>query len=137
MTNGTAAAVMIADSILGRRTPGSSCSTPSGSLRGPRSTKVVKENASAGFHFFADRVEPATRPPLTSFGPGEGAIVGRVRKTAVYRDDDGTVHELSPVCRHLWCIVDWNPAERTWDCPCHGSRYAADGRVLEARPPKT
>ena len=62
--------------------------------------------------------------------PGEGAIVGRVRKTAVFRDDDGTVHELSPVCRHLGCIVDWNPAERTWDCPCHGSRFDKLGTVI-------
>ena len=55
----------------------------------------------------------------------------RGRKTAVYRDDDGNVHALSPVCQHLYCLVHWNPAERSWDCPCHGSRYAADGRAIE------
>ena len=84
-----------------------------------------------GFHFFADRLRPGDEPSADDVRPGEGALVGRIRKTAVYRDDDGALHAMSPVCGHLWCIVDWNPAERTWDCPCHGSRYAADGRAIE------
>ncbi len=53
------------------------------------------------------------------------------KKTAVYRDEDGTLHALSPVCRHLACIVAWNPAEHSWDCPCHGSRYSGEGRVIQ------
>jgi glycine/D-amino acid oxidase-like deaminating enzyme/nitrite reductase/ring-hydroxylating ferredoxin subunit len=131
LTNGTAAAMMISDSILGRANPW--LELFDAKRLPPRSAlgRYVKENASAGLHFFADRVRPGDAKSAEEVKPGEGAIVGRVRKTAVYRDDDGAVHELSPVCRHLWCIVDWNPAERTWDCPCHGSRYAADGRAIE------
>lgn len=131
MTNGTAAAMIISDSILGRTN--SWAELFEAHRLPPRSAlgKLVKENAGAGFHFFADRVRGGDAKSVDEVGAGEGAIVGRLRKTAVYRDDDGTVHELSPVCRHLWCLVDWNPAERTWDCPCHGSRYAADGRVIE------
>jgi Rieske Fe-S protein len=50
---------------------------------------------------------------------------------AVYRDDDGRFHELSAACTHLGCVVQWNDVERSWDCPCHGSRFApADGAVL-------
>ncbi len=52
-------------------------------------------------------------------------------KRAVYKDENDAVHVFSPVCRHLWCYVEWNAAERTWDCPCHGSRYSAEGRAIE------
>ncbi|HEX2221877.1 MAG TPA: universal stress protein [Candidatus Limnocylindria bacterium] len=62
---------------------------------------------------------------------GEGAVItlGK-RKWAVFVDDDGTVHRLSPRCSHMGCTVDWNADERTWDCPCHGSRYDARGGVI-------
>jgi glycine/D-amino acid oxidase-like deaminating enzyme/nitrite reductase/ring-hydroxylating ferredoxin subunit len=130
MTNGTAAAMIISDAILGRENPWAELFDAQ-RLRPIRTSKFFKENLSAGFHFFADRIRAGDKGSLDEVGPGEGAIVGRVRKTAVYRDDDGKVHELSPVCRHLYCHVHWNPAERSWDCPCHGSRYAAEGRVIE------
>ena len=62
---------------------------------------------------------------------GEGEIMRRgLSKVAVYRDQDGTVHSMSAVCVHLGCIVTWNPAEKIWDCPCHGSRYDRFGSVI-------
>ena len=62
---------------------------------------------------------------------GEGAVMRRGRKKiAVYRDESGTIHEMSAVCPHLYCIVDWNTAEKTWDCPCHGSRFDPLGHVV-------
>ena len=62
---------------------------------------------------------------------GKGAIVQiGSKKVAVYRDEDGRIHPRSPVCRHLHCIVGWNDADKTWDCPCHGSRYDAYGHVI-------
>ena len=62
---------------------------------------------------------------------GEGAIMrSGLSKLAIYRDDDGTIHSMSAVCVHLGCIVMWNAAEKTWDCPCHGSRYDAVGGVI-------
>ena len=51
-------------------------------------------------------------------------------KVAVYRDEQGALHERSAVCPHLGCIVHWNRAEKTWDCPCHGSRFDAYGKVI-------
>ncbi|MEO7041785.1 MAG: Rieske 2Fe-2S domain-containing protein, partial [Gemmatimonadaceae bacterium] len=51
-------------------------------------------------------------------------------KIAAYRDTDGKITECSAVCTHLYCIVDWNDTEKTWDCPCHGSRFDAYGRVV-------
>jgi glycine/D-amino acid oxidase-like deaminating enzyme/nitrite reductase/ring-hydroxylating ferredoxin subunit len=63
--------------------------------------------------------------------PGQGAVVRRgLTKLAVYKDNQGRVTTLSAVCSHMGCIVRWNPGETTWDCPCHGSRYGADGKVL-------
>jgi Rieske Fe-S protein len=52
-------------------------------------------------------------------------------KVAVYRDDSGRIHQRSAICRHLGCVVDWNSLEKTWDCPCHGSRYDALGQVIQ------
>jgi Rieske Fe-S protein len=52
------------------------------------------------------------------------------KKFAVYRDDDGALHIRSAVCPHLYCIVDWNSVEETWDCPCHGSRFDRYGKVI-------
>lgn len=57
-------------------------------------------------------------------------------KVAVYRGEDGVVHTISPVCTHLACLVRWNSAEKTWDCPCHGGRYTPDGKVIEGPPVK-
>jgi nitrite reductase/ring-hydroxylating ferredoxin subunit len=65
--------------------------------------------------------------------PGSGAVVRRgLKKIAVYRDEQGDFHELSAVCPHLGGVVTWNSAERTWDCPCHGSRFDAQGHVINA-----
>jgi len=64
-------------------------------------------------------------------GPGSGAVVRKgASKIAVYRDENGTIHERSAVCTHMFCIVTWNSVERTWDCPCHGSRFDPYGRVV-------
>ena len=67
----------------------------------------------------------------SEIAPGTGAVVRRgFEKLAVYRDDSGGLHEMSAVCPHLGCIVDWNETEKTWDCPCHGSRFSGDGKVI-------
>jgi Rieske Fe-S protein len=63
--------------------------------------------------------------------PGEGAVVREgLKKIAAYRDEAGTIHKMTAVCPHLKCIVHWNRTETTWDCPCHGSRFDALGKVL-------
>jgi Rieske Fe-S protein len=132
MTNGTAAAMIIADAILGRRNPWAELYDAKRLVRRSGLSSFLKENLGAGVHFFADRLKRAERDAVDELSPGEGALIRvRGRKTAVYRDDDGTLHALSPVCQHLYCLVDWNPAERSWDCPCHGSRYDATGQVIQ------
>jgi Rieske Fe-S protein len=63
---------------------------------------------------------------------GEGKVfkLGIFKKLAIYKDPEGKVTTLSPKCRHLGCTVGWNNEEKTWDCPCHGSRYDRFGKVI-------
>jgi glycine/D-amino acid oxidase-like deaminating enzyme/nitrite reductase/ring-hydroxylating ferredoxin subunit len=132
MTNGTAAAMLLADTVQGRHSRWAEVFDP-GRLR-PRASapSLVKENLNVGLHFVGDRVRQALPRPLEELTPGEGAIVSHDGDTlAAYRDPDGKVTAVSPTCTHLWCRVSWNDAERSWDCPCHGSRFAVDGTVIE------
>jgi glycine/D-amino acid oxidase-like deaminating enzyme/nitrite reductase/ring-hydroxylating ferredoxin subunit len=132
MTNGTVAALILTDAILGRENQWAELYDSKRLVRRSALSSFFKENASAGFHFFADRLSRGDRATVEELQPGEGALIRvRGRKTAVYRDDERRLHGLSPVCRHLYCLVDWNAAERTWDCPCHGSRYSGDGRAIQ------
>jgi glycine/D-amino acid oxidase-like deaminating enzyme/nitrite reductase/ring-hydroxylating ferredoxin subunit len=130
LTNGTAAGRLLADLVLARESRWTELydsQRPSALT----SRRLVTDNAKVGLRFVRDRVAPR-RGRLDEIAPGSGAVV-RVggRQTAVHRDDDGRLHALSPVCTHLRCLVRWNTAERTWDCPCHGSRFDAQtGEVL-------
>jgi Rieske Fe-S protein len=92
----------------------------------------VKENADAGLHFFADRLRERGRRSSAELAAGEAGIVQHDgRRSAAFRDEEGRLHAVSPTCTHLLCQVRWNDAERSWDCPCHGSRFALDGAVLQ------
>lgn len=94
-------------------------------------TEFVKENADVAYHFVADRFNFKETDSLKRLRPGTGELVEvDGRKIAAYRDDDGTIHALNPVCTHAACIVNWNGSEKSWDCPCHGARYDIDGNVL-------
>src|SRR5690606_758009 len=80
---------------------------------------------------YADWLTPGEVSSTDEIQPGCGAIMRRgLSKLAVSRDENGTLTEVSAVCPHLNCIVQWNNAEQTWDCPCHGSRFHADGQVI-------
>jgi Rieske Fe-S protein len=69
---------------------------------------------------------------VDALAPGQAGIVRRgASKVAAYREEDGTLHTVSAVCTHLGCQVKWNEAERSWDCPCHGSRFDPTGRVIQ------
>jgi glycine/D-amino acid oxidase-like deaminating enzyme/nitrite reductase/ring-hydroxylating ferredoxin subunit len=124
------AAELLRDLIAGRENPLRDVYDPQRiELRGAPS--LLKENADVAARFFRDRLTgrgAASSPP----GPGEGKLVShRGRQIAVARDEDGTLHAVSARCTHLGCIVAWNSAERSWDCPCHGSRFSVDGDVLQ------
>jgi Rieske Fe-S protein len=68
---------------------------------------------------------------LSEIAPGEAKLVKYEGKSlALYKDEEGELHAVSPVCPHAKCAVGWNNAEKSWDCPCHGSRFTIDGDVL-------
>ncbi len=93
---------------------------------------LLKLQATVARHFIGDRIQRSGVSSLDAIAPGAGAVV-RVgaEQRAVYRDDSGAVHALSARCTHLGCIVHFNDAERAWECPCHGSRFAPDGTVIQ------
>jgi glycine/D-amino acid oxidase-like deaminating enzyme/nitrite reductase/ring-hydroxylating ferredoxin subunit len=132
LTNGTAAAQILADRILGRDNPWASLFDPARIPPLAAATRLVTENAEAGVRFLGDRLTKPGRRDIEDLAPGEGDIVRHAgEKVAAYRDEDGTLTAVSPTCTHLGCQVNWNTAERSWDCPCHGSRFAPDGEVLQ------
>src|SRR5262249_6791898 len=93
----------------------------------------IVENAPFPVHLIKDRLTSghADASSPEDLRPGEGGLVaGLDGKMAVYRDEHGNLHGCSPVCPHMGCAVAWNDAERTWDCPCHGSRFSPDGKVI-------
>ncbi|MEU8893183.1 FAD-dependent oxidoreductase [Streptomyces sp. NPDC048442] len=92
---------------------------------------LLGTSASAAAHFVGDRL-PHRTGSAEDVPPGGGAVVrDGARHLAVHRDDEGTLHSLSARCTHMGCLVRFNDAERTWECPCHGSRFGVDGEVLQ------
>jgi glycine/D-amino acid oxidase-like deaminating enzyme/nitrite reductase/ring-hydroxylating ferredoxin subunit len=129
MTNGTAAAMLLSDLIAGKENKWAEVydSTRIASLA---TASTAKEGIAQAAHLVKDRFKGAGG--VADVAPGEGKIVGRAGdQTAVYRNPQGEVHAVSARCTHLGCIVAWNPAETSWDCPCHGSRFSVDGDVLQ------
>ena len=132
MTNGVVAALILTDLILGRENPWAALYDSKRLKPLAAAPTFVKENASVARHFFGDRLSRGEKAPADELAPGDGKMLNvEGKKTAAYRDAGGTLHLLSPVCTHMGCHVNWNPAEQSWDCPCHGSRFAGDGRVIQ------
>lgn len=131
MTGGTVAAMMIGDAIVGRENPWRSLYSTrrvNPIAAGPR---MLLENARAGMRFVTDRVTDRGQRSVDDLARGEAGIVSAAgRKVAAFRDEDGSLQAVSTRCTHLGCQVRWNAAERTWDCPCHGSRFSVEGEVL-------
>ncbi|HEX6292091.1 MAG TPA: FAD-dependent oxidoreductase [Herpetosiphonaceae bacterium] len=130
MTNGTLAGMIIADAILGVVNPWAELYYPSRLNLRASAAKLLKEGANVARHFIGDRLAGGETFP-DAIPPGEGAIVNHHgEKVAVYKDEQGKLHGVSPVCTHLGCLVGWNTAEKSWDCPCHGSRFDVTGQVI-------
>ena len=131
MTNSTVAAMILSDEILGRHNPWAETFHATRKPGVVGTLKLLNDNLQVAGHFAKDHTFGNSRTGIEDLRPGEGGIVKRGGKeVAAYREPTGTLHVVSPVCRHLGCHVRWNAAELSWDCPCHGSRYDVRGSVL-------
>ncbi len=129
MTHGTIAGMLLTDLVLGRKNPWTKLYDPS--RKKLRATpEFIRENINVAMQY-ADWATRGDDDDFANMPPGSGAVIRRgSKKIAVFKDEQGAIHARSAVCTHLYCIVDWNSAERTWDCPCHGSRFDPYGNVV-------
>ena len=131
MTFGTVGAMMMSDAILGRSNPWVELFDPGRAAIRRGAWQYLKENADYPYYLIRDRFAGAEGRSLRSLKRGAGMILERDgAKVAAFRNEAGAVTLRSAICTHMGCTVAWNDAERTWDCPCHGSRFKPNGDVL-------
>lgn len=131
LTAGTLAGMLINDAIAGRANDWAPVFSSTRIKPVAEAGRFLTENAKVGMRFVLDPVLVPGVRDIADLRHGEGAIVSHDgRKVAGYRDDYGQLHAVATRCTHLGCQVAWNAAERSWDCPCHGSRFDPDGRIL-------
>jgi Rieske Fe-S protein len=129
MTHGTIAGMIISDLIAGRPNEWADLYDPA-RIRIRAASEFARENVNVADQYMI-WIKPGEVESIDDILPGQGAVVSKgTTKLAVYREPGGQSHVRSAVCPHLKCIVGWNAEERTWDCPCHGSRFDRYGKVL-------
>lgn len=132
MTNGTAAGMILSDLISGRPNPWSPVFDPVRTTS-YRSKAFVSRNLRVAGTYISDYLPKRRKKSSDELAPGEAGVVQRKKEeVAAFRDQSGHLHAVSPRCTHMYCKLRWNNAERSWDCPCHGSRFAYDGKVIHA-----
>lgn len=130
ISNGTAAAMIIADLVAGRDNQWLPIFDARRVKPVAGAARFVKENAEIAAHLVSGYLSRKLKS-FDELAPGEAAIMKiDGKRVAAFRDDQGAMHAVSAVCSHMGCIVGWNEADRTWDCPCHGSRFGLDGEVI-------
>ncbi len=129
MTHGTIAGILLTDLIVGRKNSWAALYDPERkSLRA--AGRFLRESVNVALQY-SDWITPGNVASIDDIAPGAGAVVRRgLTKMAACRDDQGMVYKFSAICPHLGCVVQWNPGENSWDCPCHGSRFDKQGRLL-------
>jgi glycine/D-amino acid oxidase-like deaminating enzyme/nitrite reductase/ring-hydroxylating ferredoxin subunit len=129
LTNGTIAGMILCDLIMGRENPWAELYSPSRTLFGSIGDRVT-ENVNTVSQL-SDWAKSEVIELAADVQAGDGGVIGSgLKKVAVYRDEQGNLHEYSAACPHLGCQVNWNAGEKTFDCPCHGSRFDCLGRVI-------
>jgi glycine/D-amino acid oxidase-like deaminating enzyme/nitrite reductase/ring-hydroxylating ferredoxin subunit len=141
ITFGTVAAMMARDWATARKNPWTDLFAVDRKKIKGAAWNYLRENKDYPYYMIKDRIARPEADSVSELKRGHGLIIGsRGKRVAAFRDRNGKIHRLSPVCTHLGCLVRWNSAESTWDCPCHGSRFKPTGEVLagpaeEALPP--
>lgn len=135
MVFSTLAAMLLADELAGRANPWLEVYRTSRIKPLAGGGQFLKMNLGVAKDFVKDRVAAPKLEDVSEIPAGEGRVVEiQGEKVAVYRSEQGEVHAVSAVCTHAYCLVHWNSAEKTWDCPCHGGRYTVRGEVIEGPP---
>ena len=131
ITFGTVSAMMARDWATGAKNPWSELFAVDRKIVRGGIWDYLRENKDYPYYLIKSRLERAEADSVRELKPNSGMIVKSSKgKVAAYRDSAGNVHKHSAVCTHLGCIVRWNEAEKTWDCPCHGSRFKPTGEVI-------
>ena len=129
ITYGTLAGIVVSDLVRERENPWTEIYDPLRVRLGGLG-RVVRENLNVAARY-GDWLKPGEVDDEARIAPGSGAVLrAGLDRVAVYRDPSGATHRLHAACPHLGCAVAWNDVERTWDCPCHGSRFTPEGRVI-------
>ncbi len=128
MTTGTIAAKILTDFILRKENRYADLYKPS-RLKGLGN--IVKDNIDVAKHLIEGKLEFIIKTPEDLANDEGDIVLINGKRAGCYRDQDGQLHQVDSTCTHMGCEVNWNSGERTWDCPCHGSRYSIDGEVLE------
>jgi len=130
LTFGTLAGLMAHDAVLGVANPWRDIFAPTRKDARALGT-IIAENVDYPYHFIADRLRRSRITSVDGLETGDGAVISLDgKRVAVHRKKDGTLVRLNPSCTHMGCLVRWNRSEATWDCPCHGSRFSAEGEVI-------
>jgi nitrite reductase/ring-hydroxylating ferredoxin subunit len=129
ITHGAIAGMLIPDLIEGKANPWEEAYRP-GRLPAGAVGELNLHNLKVAARY-ADWVKAGGAPEEEDIPAGHGAVIRHgLRPVAVHRDEEGRIHRMSAVCPHLKCVVGWNDSEKTWDCPCHGSRFDRRGHVI-------
>lgn len=132
MTNATAGGRLLSDLILDRENSYRSVYQPTRLHLGASTGRLLSHNTHAMKHRIGDRIGEQDQPDRSRLDREEAAVfTEQGDPVAAYRDDAGELHAVSAVCPHMGCLVSWNDGEKSWDCPCHGSRFDIDGTVLD------
>ena len=130
LTHGTIAGILLTDLIFGRTSRWAELYDPARKMTSAP-LEYAKQNLDVAGKYVADRLKGGEIADAAALQPGDGAVLRKgLKQIAAYRDENGSLHECSAVCPHLGCIVQFNSVEKTWDCPCHGSRFDYKGNVV-------
>lgn len=131
LTFGTLAAIMACDRISGTENPWQNLFDVHRKKIVGGTWNYIFENLDYPYYYAKDRIGTADHTPPADLKPGEARVVMvEGERVACSCDEHGKLHTVSAICTHMGCVVRWNTAEKTWDCPCHGSRFHADGEVM-------